>query len=165
MALTNFMEQSSSWKTLFLVQRSYRCSSVSTVERNTQLHLVQWLRMSWSINQFPIKGKSKLLPVLLTEHHAMKAYWGVEVCSTHSLTSVVYGGEWSASRSGRFTPREISPGLHWIGSWVGPRAGLGAVVKRKIRSLCHPPIHALPLVWETKYQSRVKQHKITVLSS
>jgi hypothetical protein len=25
------------------------------------------------------KGKGKVVPVLLTEHHAMKAYWGVEV--------------------------------------------------------------------------------------
>jgi hypothetical protein len=24
-------------------------------------------------------GKGKVVPVLLTEHHAMKAYWGVEV--------------------------------------------------------------------------------------
>jgi hypothetical protein len=25
------------------------------------------------------KGKGKVVPVLLTEHHAMKAYWGVEI--------------------------------------------------------------------------------------
>jgi hypothetical protein len=29
--------------------------------------------------------------------------------STHSLTSVLDGGEWSASRPGRFTPRGKSP--------------------------------------------------------
>jgi hypothetical protein len=29
-------------------------------------------------------------------------------------------------------PRERAPGTHWIGGWVGPRAVLGAVVKRKI---------------------------------
>jgi hypothetical protein len=34
---------------------------------------------------------------------------------THSLTPVLDGGEWSASRSGRFTPRKIAPGTHWIG--------------------------------------------------
>jgi hypothetical protein len=54
--------------------------------------------------------------------------------STHSLTSVLDGGEWSASRPGRFTPRERAPGTHWIGFWVGPRAVLDAVVKRKIPS-------------------------------
>jgi hypothetical protein len=37
-------------------------------------------------------------------------------------------GEWSASRPGRFTPRERAPVTHWIGGWVGPRAGLDAVV-------------------------------------
>jgi hypothetical protein len=39
-----------------------------------------------------------------------------------------------ASRTGRFTPRERAPGTHWIGSWVGPRAVLDAVVKRTIPS-------------------------------
>jgi hypothetical protein len=34
------------------------------------------------------------------------------------------GGEWSASRPGRFTPGEIARGTKWIGGWVGPRAGL-----------------------------------------
>jgi len=42
----------------------------------------------------------------------------------HSLTLTLVGGEWSASRSGRFTPRERAPSTHWIGGWVGPRAGL-----------------------------------------
>jgi hypothetical protein len=40
--------------------------------------------------------------------------------------------EWSASRPGRFTPRERAPVTHWTGGWVGPRAVLDAVVKRKI---------------------------------
>jgi hypothetical protein len=31
--------------------------------------------------------------------------------STHSLTSALDGGEWSASRPGRFTPRERAPGI------------------------------------------------------
>jgi hypothetical protein len=43
----------------------------------------------------------------------------------HSLTSALDGGEWSA-------PRERAPDTHWIGGWVGPRADLDAVVKRKI---------------------------------
>jgi hypothetical protein len=52
----------------------------------------------------------------------------------HSLTSALDGGEWSASCPGRFIPREGAPGTHWIGGWVGPRAILDAVVKRKIPS-------------------------------
>jgi hypothetical protein len=55
--------------------------------------------------------------------------------STHSLTSAIDGGEWSASRAGRFTPREGAPGTHWLGGWVGPRDVLGVVVKRKIPNL------------------------------
>jgi hypothetical protein len=37
------------------------------------------------------------------------------------------GAERPALHLGRFTP-----GPHWIGGWVGPRAGLDAVKKRKI---------------------------------
>jgi hypothetical protein len=72
--------------------------------------------------------------VFLTEDHAMKAYWGVEVKVHAFMTLALDGGEWSASRPGRFTPRKRCPGIHWIGSWVGPRAVLYAVVKRKIPS-------------------------------
>jgi hypothetical protein len=46
---------------------------------------------------------------------------------THSLTSALDGSEWSASRPSRFTPRERTRGTHWIGCWVGPRAGLETV--------------------------------------
>jgi hypothetical protein len=51
----------------------------------------------------------------------------------HSLTSVLDGGEQSASCPSHFTPRERAPVTHWIGGWVGPRAILDAVVKRKIK--------------------------------
>jgi hypothetical protein len=57
----------------------------------------------------------------------MKAYWGVEINLHAFMTSVLDGGERSASRPGRFTPRERVPGTHWIGGWVGPRAVLDAV--------------------------------------
>jgi hypothetical protein len=52
--------------------------------------------------------------------------------STHSLTSALDGGDWSASSSDHFNPRERVPGTHWIGGWVGPRVVLDVVVKRKI---------------------------------
>jgi hypothetical protein len=53
------------------------------------------------------KGKVGPMP-FVTENHAMKAYWGVECqLQRHTfLTSTLDGGVWSASRSGRFTPRE-----------------------------------------------------------
>jgi hypothetical protein len=32
--------------------------------------------------------------------------------------SVLAGGEWPASRPGRFTHGERAPNTHWIGGWV-----------------------------------------------
>jgi hypothetical protein len=60
----------------------------------------------------------------------MKAYGGVDAENHILLTSALVGGEWSASRPGRFTP-----GNHWIGGWVGPRAGLDDMEKRKFLTL------------------------------
>jgi hypothetical protein len=71
---------------------------------------------------------------LLTEHHATKAYLGWRHSSTHSSTSALDGGKWSASRPSCFALREKAPVIHWIGRWVGSRAGLDAVVRRKIPS-------------------------------
>jgi len=47
------------------------------------------------------------------------------------LTSALDGGEWSVSHPGRLTPKERTPGTHWLGGWVGPRTGIHAVVRRK----------------------------------
>jgi hypothetical protein len=44
--------------------------------------------------------------------------------STHSLASALDGGERSAVRPGRFAARERASDTHWIGAWVGPRAGI-----------------------------------------
>jgi hypothetical protein len=59
--------------------------------------------------------------LFLTEHYAMKTYWG---------TLALGGDEWSASRPGRLIPRERAPDTYWIGGWVDPRA----VSERKIPS-------------------------------
>jgi hypothetical protein len=48
------------------------------------------------------------------------------------LTSTIGEVEWPVSRPGRFFPGERALGTHWIGRWVGPKAGLHAVQKRKI---------------------------------
>jgi hypothetical protein len=77
----------------------------------------------------------------------MKAYCGsVNTAPLILLTSAIDGGEWSASRPGRFTLRERVPGTHWIGGCVGPRAGLDAVVKRKIHSLRRESNPGTPIV-------------------
>jgi hypothetical protein len=65
----------------------------------------------------------------------MKAYGEVDVQIHIFLTSALVGGEWWASRSGRSTRGEKAHGTHWIGGWVGPRAGLDNVEKRKFLSL------------------------------
>jgi hypothetical protein len=75
-----------------------------------------------------VKVKVKL-SLCFHENHAMKAYGGSGGTVPLTLTSALDGGEWSASRSGRFTARERAPRTHWIGGWVGPRAMLDAVVK------------------------------------
>jgi hypothetical protein len=36
----------------------------------------------------------------------------------------------------RFTPRKRTPGTHWKGGWVGPRASLDAGARRKILCTC-----------------------------
>jgi hypothetical protein len=56
------------------------------------------------------------------------------------------GSERSASRTDRFSPGGKSPGTHWIGGWVGTRARLDAVVKKKIPCPCREPNPRTPKV-------------------
>jgi len=78
--------------------------------------------------------KMNLSPCL-TKHHAKKAYGGVEV-QLHALISALDGGEWTASCPDRVISGERAHDTHWIGRWVGPRAGLDAVAKRKNPKTC-----------------------------
>jgi hypothetical protein len=70
----------------------------------------------------------------------MKTYWGSGGIAPRILYLGARWGNWSASRPSRFTARETAPRAHWIRGWVGPRAGLDAVVKGKIPNPCpdHP---------------------------
>jgi hypothetical protein len=45
------------------------------------------------------------------------------------LTSALLGDEWSASRPGRFNPKDRAPDTQWTGGWVGLRAGLDGMEK------------------------------------
>jgi hypothetical protein len=92
----------------------------------------------WSVNMsstevLPFVKQHKLkikLSLCLTKHHAMETYGRVEVY-THALISALNGGEWWALLPGRFNPAERVPSNHCIGGWMGPRATLDAVAKRK----------------------------------
>jgi hypothetical protein len=52
----------------------------------------------------------------------MKAYWGSEGIASRVRDL----------GTDRFTPGEGAPCTHWIGGWMGPRAGLDAVAKEEI---------------------------------
>jgi hypothetical protein len=60
-----------------------------------------------------------------------------------SWTSALIGGEWSASRPGRFITGERASDTHWIGGWVDPRTGLDDVERRKFLLL--PGLEFRPL--------------------
>jgi hypothetical protein len=82
----------------------------------------------WKSHLFMCATKVKFSPCFnwAPRHEGVLGEWRYR--STHSLTSALDGGEWSASRPAHFTPRERAPGTHWIGGWVCPRAVLDAVV-------------------------------------
>jgi hypothetical protein len=81
----------------------------------------------------------------------MKAYGGVVVKIHIFLTSALVGGEWSASRPGRFTYRERAPGTHWIRGWVAPRGSLDEMEKGKF--LTPPTLELRPLGRPARSQS------------
>jgi hypothetical protein len=49
----------------------------------------------------------------------MKSYEGVDAEIYVFLTSTLVGSEWSASRFGRFTAGERTPGAHWVERRLG----------------------------------------------
>jgi hypothetical protein len=70
----------------------------------------------------------------------------VDVQTHVFLTSALVGGEWSALRPGRFTPC-----TYWIGGWVGPKAGLNDMEKKKF--LTPPGLELPPLGRQASSQS------------
>jgi hypothetical protein len=58
-------------------------------------------------------------------------YYESEGIAPSILDLVTNTGELSATRTGRFIPRVRAPGTNSIGGWMGSRAALDAMVKRK----------------------------------
>jgi hypothetical protein len=58
--------------------------------------------------------KVKLSLCLINEALCYEHIWGSGGIAPHFLTSALDGGELSASRPCRFTPREIALGTYWI---------------------------------------------------
>jgi hypothetical protein len=98
-----------------------------------------------------LQGKRSLtsiqnkVPVLKWEPRHEDVLWSGDICP-RSLDVGASGGEWSASRPGRFAPRERAAGSPWIGCWVDSRAGLDATVKREIHSPCQESNPRTPIV-------------------
>jgi hypothetical protein len=82
-----------------------------------------------------MKGKSEVVPaIFLTEHHSMKVYWGSGGIAPRIL-DLGTKRRWVVSFTPRLLyPRERTSRSHCRGGWVGPTAGLDAVVKKKIPS-------------------------------
>jgi len=73
----------------------------------------------------------------MTWSHAIQAYAEVKVHVHTFLTKVWDGGEWWLdSPYGLFARVEKDPSTHWALGWVGPKASLDALEKRKNSCLC-----------------------------
>jgi hypothetical protein len=77
----------------------------------------------------------KLSLCLINEALCYKDVWGNGCIDLCFLPSALVGGERSASRPGRFTPEERAPDTYLVGGWVGLRASLDIVEKRKFSIL------------------------------
>ena len=62
--------------------------------------------------------------VFVRDMKACRYIGGGEVQCRPVLTLAIVGGEWQTSLPGRFSTREIIPGILWIGGWMVPGASL-----------------------------------------
>jgi hypothetical protein len=92
---------------------------------NSYSILVANIDIVWDIKAHK-GGKRLKLPLrLINWTPRQEDVSGVEI--QPFLTSALDGGEWSASRLGRFNLAERAPGSQWLRECVSPRTGLHAV--------------------------------------
>jgi hypothetical protein len=82
--------------------------------------------------------------LMVMKHYLIKVYGESGRKAPPFLTSAVDESKWSASRLDPFTLGERAGCTHWVGGWVGRRAGLDTVEKRKIICPCGELNHVLP---------------------
>jgi hypothetical protein len=103
-----------------------------------------WCEWLWCILHLHHTGRiigTMFFPVVEENYYRLKVK--LSLCLTNwTLRHVglwgsgcIVGGEWSASRPGRFTPRKRTPGTYCRGGWVEPRTRLDDVEKRKFVTL------------------------------
>jgi hypothetical protein len=82
------------------------------------------------LNNFNMPKVKVMLSMCLIKYHAIKTYVEMEIIAPPFLTSTLDG---VASFTPRplYLPGERTSGTHWIGRWVGLRACLDDVEKRK----------------------------------
>jgi hypothetical protein len=94
--------------------------------------------------------------------HSTKSYRGMEVQLHSFLTSVLYRGEWWASRPGRFNRRERAPWYHLNGQLVGPTSRYRPSGKKNyiyIYSPCWESNQSSSAVKTVRY-SRTESHEM-----
>jgi hypothetical protein len=89
------------------------------------------------------------MSLCLTKHHAVKMFWGGGIAPR--ILDFGTRRRWVVSSTARpLYPWGRALGTHWIGGWVGTRAVLDAVEKRKTHSprresnLRTPIVHPVP---------------------
>jgi hypothetical protein len=110
---------------------------------NKLWHIFRWnfeflerIQLTHSAN-FPIsRGKGRVAHSLNKLSTTPQIRMGECRYSSVILDISTDGGEYWASRLYWFTPGESTPGTHSIGGWLGTRAGLDTVEKRKISCPC-----------------------------
>jgi hypothetical protein len=84
----------------------YSFETLSSMQK-LLIHLLNTKEMN-EVNILQLKSKEDKgrikSSLCLTKHHDMKAYCGMKAQLHAFLTSALEGGEWSASRPGRFSP-------------------------------------------------------------